>query len=381
MNSDKILLAPYYWALRVRHFCYDKGWKKVQKAPVLTVCVGNIAVGGTGKTPFTELLLRLLGTGDMIPLYADLPARVGVLSKGYGRKSKGFFYVETDGTPEQYGDEPLQIKRKFPQVPVAVCSSRIEGCQKMAEDGCGLILLDDAFQHRALQADCNIVLIEYGRPLRKDHLLPRGRLRDIPERIAAADIIIASKCPDDLTAEERSIWLEGLRLPQAYDASALPTESPASSTESPATATPAADTRIPVFFSMTEYNEMQGLYAEADRHYLYSRKVILISGIANDRPLMGLLSERYRIAGHLSFPDHHAFTDADLRRMEAVAAEHPEALLVTTEKDCQRLLPLRERFSEGVRQRLFYQPIQARFLTHEETDRFPEMLYAALKRQ
>ena len=365
MNSDKILLAPYYWALRVRHFCYDKGWKKVQKAPVLTVCVGNIAVGGTGKTPFTELLLRLLGTGDMIPLYADLPARVGVLSKGYGRKSKGFFYVETDGTPEQYADEPLQIKRNFPQVPVAVCSSRIEGCKKMAEDGCELILLDDAFQHRTLQADCNIVLIEYGRPLRKDHLLPRGRLRDIPERIAAADIIIASKCPDDLTAEERRIWLEELRLPQAYDA-ALSTESPAS------------EDRIPVFFSMTEYNEMQGVYAEADRHYLYSGKVILISGIANDRPLMGLLSERYRIAGHLSFPDHHAFTDADLRRIEDAANQHPEALLVTTEKDYQRLLPLRERFSEGVRQRLFYQPIQARFLTHEETDRFPELLLAKL---
>ena len=345
---------------------YDKGWKKVQKAPVLTVCVGNIAVGGTGKTPFTELLLRLLGTGDMIPLYADLPARVGVLSKGYGRKSTGFLYVEADGTPEQFGDEPLQIKRKFPQVPVAVCSSRIEGCRKMAEDGCELILLDDAFQHRALQADCNIVLMEYDRPLHKDHLLPRGRLRDIPERIEAADIVIASKCPDDLTEEERREWLTDLRLTQAYDASLPPTQ---------------GCDMIPVFFTTTEYGEMQSVFEEGDRHYLYSGKMILVSGIANDRPLLGHLSQRYRIAEHLSFHDHHDFTAADLQKIEQAAAKHPEAILITTEKDCQRLTPLRNQFSENVRQRLFQQPIQARFLKHEETDAFPEVLFSALKLQ
>ncbi len=357
MNNDKILLAPYYWGLRLRHLLYDKGWKKVQKAPVPTVCIGNIAVGGTGKTPFTELLLRILGTGDMIPLYADLPARVGVLSKGYGRKSKGFLYVETDGTPAQFGDEPLQIKRKFPQAPVAVCSSRIEGCRKMAEDGCELILLDDAFQHRALQADCNIVLMEYNRPLHKDHLLPRGRLRDIPERIAAADILICSKCPDDLTEAERKEWLAGLGMPQVCDATKME-----------------AKTGTPLFFMTVEYGEMQSMFEEADRHYLYSGIMILVSGIANDKPLAGQLSHQYRLASHLSFPDHHDFTAADLRKIEQTAAKYPEAILITTEKDCQRLLPLRDRFSENVRRRLFYQPIQARFLTHEETDIFPQTL-------
>lgn len=364
MNSDKILLAPYYWGLRLRHFLYDKGWKKVEKAPVPTVSIGNIAVGGTGKTPFTELLLRLLGTGDMIPLYADLPARVGVLSKGYGRKSKGFLYVEVDGTPEQYGDEPLQIKRKFPQAPVAVCSSRIEGCRKMAEDGCELILLDDAFQHRALQADCNIILVEYNRPLHKDHLLPRGRLRDIPERIDAADILICSKCPDDLTEAERQEWLAGLGMPQVYDAAKT------GNTEG-----------TPLFFMTMEYGEIQNMFEEADRRYLYSGNMIVVSGIANDKPLVGQLSHQYRLASHLSFPDHHDFTAADLQKIEQMAAKFPEAILITTEKDCQRLMPLRDQFSENVRQRLFFQPIQARFVTDEETDAFPEVLFSALKLQ
>ncbi len=345
MNSDKIILAPYYWALRLRHFFYDKGWKKVEMSPVPTICVGNIAVGGTGKTPFTELLLRLLGTGDMIPLYTNLPARVGVLSKGYGRKSKGFLYVETNGTPEQFGDEPLQIKKKFPDLPVAVCSSRIEGCKRLAEDGCELIILDDAFQYRALKADCNIVLIEYGRPLHKDHLLPLGRLRDIPERIGAADIIIASKCPDDLTEAEKKEWMDGA---------------------------------IPVFFTTTEYGPLKDVFEEADRHYIYSGKMILVSGIANDKPLHDQICEQYTSAEHLRFPDHNDFTAGDLQKIEQAAGKHPEAVLITTEKDCQRLLPLKNRFSENIRKRLFFQPIQTRFLSQEETDAFTQCLGEAI---
>ncbi len=388
MNSDKIFLAPYYWALRLRHLCYDKGWKKVRKAPVPTVCIGNIAAGGTGKTPFTELLLRLLGTGDMIPLYADLPARVGVLSKGYGRKSKGFLYVETDGRPEQFGDEPLQIKRKFPQVPVAVCSSRIEGCRKMAEDGCEIILLDDAFQHRALQVDCNIVLMEYDRPPHKDHLLPRGRLRDIPERIAAADILICSKCPDDLTEAERREWLTGLGLEGAYDAVAGGADGErvgavAGGAESVSTEDVDAETKgqkksTPVFFTTSQYGQAEGVFEEADRHYLYSPKLILLTGIANDRPLRDHLSERYRLAGHLHFPDHHDFRPGDLRKIELTAARYPEAVIITTEKDVQRLLPLRDAMSASVRSRLFYQPIETRFMAPDEQAAFQTALSALL---
>lgn len=388
MNSDKFLLAPYYWALCLRHLCYDKGWMKVQTAPVPTICVGNIAVGGTGKTPFTELLLKMLGTDgaadtagvgtDGVASVTDTAGvgRVGVLSKGYGRKSKGFLYVTPDGTPGQFGDEPLQIKRKFPGLPVAVCSSRIKGCRQMAGDGCGLIILDDAFQHRALKADCNIVLVEYGRPLRKDHLLPLGRLRDIPERVADADIIIASKCPDDLTAAEREAWLAGLGPEGAYDAVAGGAESV--STEDVDAGTKGQKKSTPVFFTTSQYGQAEGVFEEADRHYLYSPKLILLTGIANDRPLRDHLSERYRLAGHLHFPDHHDFRPGDLRKIELTAARYPEAVIITTEKDVQRLLPLRDAMSASVRSRLFYQPIETRFMAPDEQAAFQTALSALL---
>ena len=207
MRADKIFLAPYWWTLKLRHLLYDRGWKKAQRSPIPTLCIGNLAVGGTGKTPFTELLLKLLrnslpGTAGNETQDAfcegsgvtpnPIGGPVAVLSKGYGRKSKGFLYVETDGTPARFGDEPLQIKRKFPDVPVAVCSDRIEGCRKLAGDGVSRILLDDAFQFRALKADCNIVLVEYERPLSQDRLLPLGRLRDLSSRIAAGVAFIAA---------------------------------------------------------------------------------------------------------------------------------------------------------------------------------------------
>ena len=347
LSNDRIILAPYYWALRLRHFFYDKGWRKVRTSPVPAICVGNLAAGGTGKTPFTEFLLRML-TAD-----GNGVRRVGVLSRGYGRRSKGFLYVQTDGTPELFGDEPLQIKRKFPDVPVAVCSSRIEGCEKMAADGCGLILLDDAFQHRALKADCNIVLVEYGRPLTSDRLLPLGRLRDLPGRIHAADIVIASKCPDDLTAGERLAWIAGLGLEGACDAGAG-----------------GAETGTPVFFTTLQYGQAEGVFEEADRHYLYSGKMILFTAIANDRPLLLHLIDRYSPVARLRFPDHHAFTSADLSKLERTAAKYPEAILFTTEKDKQRLLPLHGRLSDNLRRRLFYLPVEARFVAPDEEEAF-----------
>ena len=371
MNSDKIILAPYYWALRLRHFLYNKGIKKSQRAPVPTICVGNLAVGGTGKTPFTEMLLRLLSSSAEIAVpgftnEAAVPGarecKVGVLSKGYGRKSKGFLYVEPDekmtvlgasakkrlSAAEKYGDEPLQIKRKFPSVPVAVCSSRIEGCRQMAQDGCERIILDDAFQHRALQADLNIVLIEYNRPLAKDHLLPLGRLRDIPERIHAADIIIASKCPEYLSEEEKAAWIQSLRLRPDEDK--------------------------PVFFTHLAYATPCPVFDEGDKHYLYAQKMIVVSGIANDRPMVGYLSGQYQMSAHLRFPDHHAFTASDLKSMEKAAAKTPNAIILTTEKDSQRLRPLRDKLSSNVRQRLFYLPIETKFLTPEDEEKFIHQL-------
>ena len=228
---DKFLLFPYWLALKTRHLMFDSGLRKVQTTEVPSICVGNITVGGTGKTPHTEMILRILledqewGNKD-----------IAVLSRGYKRKTKGFQQVTVNGTAKEYGDEPMQIKSKFPNITVAVDKSRNEGCSFLCHPHTvntsrkgrrckdkvfpksDLIILDDAFQHRSIKATASIVLVDFNRPVFKDHLMPIGRLRDLPERINDADIIIVSKCPPNLNAWEKSQWAEALGI-SLYDGS------------------------------------------------------------------------------------------------------------------------------------------------------------------
>jgi tetraacyldisaccharide 4'-kinase len=205
---DKILLFPYWLTLKIRHMLFDNGFRKVYEPAVPSICIGNITVGGTGKTPHTEMLVRTLLEDEQ--WYGK---NIAVLSRGYKRRSKGFQQVVADGRALDYGDEPLQIKKKFPMVTVAVDKSRRQGCMFLTDPEsirtskkgrrciykdfpkADLILLDDAFQHRKVKAKVNIVLVDYSRPIFKDHLMPMGKLRDLPERIASADIVIVSKCP------------------------------------------------------------------------------------------------------------------------------------------------------------------------------------------
>ena len=227
---DKILLFPYWLSLKIRHFLYDKGIKKVHQADVPTICVGNVTVGGTGKTPHTEMLLRSMLADS------DLGRKsIAVLSRGYKRKSKGFQQVTTGGSAADYGDEPLQIKTKFPMVTVAVDSSRIRGCDFLAHpeklqteksarrckdkniNPADLIILDDVYQHRKLKPTLSIVLIDFNRPTYKDHLLPFGRLRDLAERTHKADILVITKCPYDLNSWQKCTWAENLGL-REFDA-------------------------------------------------------------------------------------------------------------------------------------------------------------------
>ena len=202
---DKILLFPYWLTLKIRHLLFDNGYRKVYTPEVPSICIGNITVGGTGKTPHTEMIVRTLLEDE---LWQD--KNIAVLSRGYKRRSKGFQQVVADGRAIDYGDEPLQIKKKFPSVTVTVDKSRKQGCMfltnpesvKTSKKGkrcihkdfpkADLILLDDAYQHRQVKAGASIVLVDYSRPIFKDHLMPLGRLRDLRERIAAADIIIVS---------------------------------------------------------------------------------------------------------------------------------------------------------------------------------------------
>lgn len=332
----------YSLILRLRHLAYDKGWKKSQPSPVPSVCVGNVTVGGTGKTPHTEMIVRKLIESHCWPDEA-----IAVLSRGYGRRSKGFQKVTPDSKASLSGDEPLQIARKFPSISVAVDKDRINGC-KMLENA-SVVILDDAFQYRRLRCSLNLVLVDFNRPVFRDRLLPFGRLRDLPSRIRKAHAVIVTKCPPELEDADREAWRRSLKLSEAQK----------------------------LFFTRTAYMESEPVFPEADKRFLYSKNLVLLSGIANDSPLSRYLSDTYTISSHLAFPDHHSYTRADVRKISALSKENPTACLMTTEKDAQRLreapsMPLE------IKQRLFYVPISATFLTPEEDNSFTTLLLESL---
>ena len=321
----------YRLVLALRHLAYDKGWKKTYSAKVPTICVGNITVGGTGKTPHTEMILRKLQENGRTNL--------AVLSRGYKRKSVGFQLAGPDATARLVGDEPLQTARKFPSVKVAVDKNRIQGCEKLAD--ASLIILDDAFQYRKLNPTLSIVLVDYNRPIFEDRLLPWGNLRDLPSQIRRAQIVIVTKCPAELDEVERGEWRKRLKLADEQQ----------------------------LFFTNIQYCPTKAVFPEADQHYLYSQRLVLISGIANNAPLRQYLSDTYKIVERLEFPDHHRFTAGDIRSIASALKTYPTACLMTTEKDAQRLRDCKN-VPENIRQRLFYVPIQSVFLTEEEDGTF-----------
>ena len=374
---DKILLFPYWLSLKLRHFFYDSGLRKVSSADVPTICIGNITVGGTGKTPHTEMLIRTLLQDE------EWSSRsIAVLSRGYKRKTKGFQQVTSDGTALAYGDEPLQIKKKFPGITVAVDKSRTEGCDFLAHPdklqttkkgkkcidkdlpAADLIILDDAFQHRALKPTLSIVLIDYNRPIFKDHLLPMGRLRDLPERIAAADIVIVSKCPNDVNAWEKCTWAENLGI-RNFDAASC-------------SGTRRNGKKQHIFFSTITYDAAEAVFPEGNPRYIYTNRLVLFSGIANDAPLLSYLSSDYKIVRHFKFPDHHKFSRADINTIASAAKEFPTSVIMTTEKDCQRIRDC-HKIKEELKQRLFYSPIKTAFLTENEKEKFITALKDGLR--
>lgn len=344
----------YKKILKARHKAYDSGKKEVFHADIPTICVGNVTVGGTGKTPHTEMILRMLESSGR---WAD--ARPAVLSRGYRRKTRGWLEVEAGGQARDFGDEPLQIKNKFPGITVAVDKDRVEGCRKLAELGCGIAVLDDAFQHRRLKASDYIVLVDYNKPVFEDRLLPFGHLRDLPERIWAADIIIVTKCPEYIGNDEKAVFAEKLHL-AGY------------SPETCTAGTPDGKT-ITLLFTKISYLEPKMVFEEGDTRYIYSKKLILFSGIADDSPLRHYLSDSYTIMEAVRFPDHHAFTKKDLDRIDKVATRIHVAGLLTTEKDAQRLRDCKK-VPASLKTRTFYLPIAAVFTSDTEKESFAAFL-------
>lgn len=349
--------------LKVRHLLYDKGIKKVYCPSVPSICIGNITVGGTGKTPHTEMIIRTLMEQSE---WAD--KNIAVLSRGYKRKSKGFQQVPATGRALDYGDEPLQIKQKFPMVTVAVDKSRKEGCAfltdpesvKTSKKGrkcihkdfpkSDIIILDDAFQHRAVKASVNIVLVDYSRPIFKDSLMPLGRLRDLPSRIKAADIVIVSKCPNYMEEEDKERWTRKLGLREHQH----------------------------LFFTTISYDTPEAIFSEGDARYLYAKNLILFSGIANDKPLARQLTSNYKIVKHFKFADHHKFSKSDIHSIRNAGDNFPTSVIMTTEKDCQRVRDSKA-VPESLKTRLFYAPIKSSFMCEEDKERFTSVLLSYLK--
>lgn len=335
-----LFISPYALVLRLRHLLYDKGIKKVRTSGTFTISIGNITVGGTGKTPHTEMLIRML-QDDF---------RTGVLSRGYKRKGKGFAFVTAEGGATLFGDEPVQIKRNFPGTVVAVDKSRLHGIQMMEDMQARVrpqvIILDDAFQYRKLRPSVSLLLIDWNRPLNKDRLLPFGRLRDLPSRLKAADSIIITKCPPYINEEERESWIDSAGL---------------------------RDCGKNIYFTTIEYGTPQAIFPEGDKRYAYSPRAILFSGIANNSPMKQYAAESYRILKTLDFPDHHKYSASDVRSIYSASKANPTALVLTTEKDAQRIME-RKDIPDILKGKLFYLPIKVRFIDPAQEKSFRNML-------
>lgn len=311
MDYLRLLLLPfsvlYGIAVWLRNRLYDWGWLKQTAFDVPTIVVGNLAVGGTGKTPMTEYLIRLLA--------ADY--RVATLSRGYGRTTRGFRIVEFHDTAEESGDEPLQFKRKFPKVTVAVCEDRVIGVQWLVEHGYEVIVLDDAFQHRALKPGLALLLFDYQSMRRPKWLLPAGNYRDWMAERKRADVMMVTKTPGDATAADR----DAIHRRLADGESEYP----------------------PVLFAGIGYDTLTAVWP--DETGLISGldpdvSVLLVTGIANPVPLHRYIAAQAGEVVHLRYPDHHGYSGADMQaiRKRFLEITNTRKCIVTTEKDLQRLL-------------------------------------------
>ena len=302
MRSIRILFFPisilYGLITFVRNKLYDWGLLQVYKIPIKSISIGNLSVGGTGKTPHVVFLASLLS-----PNYS-----VAILSRGYGRKTNGYLKATLDSTAAQIGDEPLQYFSRFsPQVSVVVCESRKLGVQKIIEDlHPDLILLDDAFQHRKVKSGLSILLMDYSKPFYSDFMLPTGDLREFTCGKKRANYLIVTKCPNQMTSAEKKMIISktGFRECQVY-------------------------------FSKIIYGKVLDFNNQVFRSF---NNALLVTGIANPSPLFKHLQEICKVE-MLSFPDHHAFSVSDIQKIHTKfeLLEDSSAIILTTEKDFMRL--------------------------------------------
>lgn len=329
LRSFRILLLPFsllYWlAIAVRNFAYDRKWLSANRFGLPLICVGNLSVGGTGKSPMVEYLVTLLK--DRV--------KVATLSRGYKRKTRGYALAGPGTTALEIGDEPMQFHLKFPDIPVAVGEERLDAIPQLLHDkpGTEVVILDDAFQHRAVTAGLNILLTDYHNLFTRDFYLPTGDLRDLKSSYRRADIIVVTKCPAGLDKREREALIGEIRP--------LPGQQ--------------------VFFATMEYGRPYHISREDRPGFNPAGDVLLVTGIANPRPLKQLLEESHNSYQMLQYPDHHIFTIDDWREIREKFEQitSPEKYILTTEKDAVRL----DKFNMEVgKLPLYVIPVKHRFL-------------------
>jgi tetraacyldisaccharide 4'-kinase len=332
----KILLAPfallYGIMVGLRNWFYQKNLLKSFDFDIPVISVGNLSVGGAGKTPHTEYLIRILKD------YID----VATLSRGYGRKTKGFLIVHSRNNADQVGDEPLQFSRKFPDIVVAVGESRAFAISEllMHYPKTQAVLLDDAFQHRAVRPGLNILLTEYDRPFTRDHLMPVGRLREWRSGYRRADIIVVTKCPEVVSEEEKNGLIQAINpLPEQK-----------------------------VFFSKYSYQNPYFLFKPSYRIALDEElDVLLICAIARTDYLLEFVEPRVGAVRLLEYEDHHKFSKFDLSNLSSrfKRMDSRKKIILTTEKDAMRLELHRAWLMEN-QLPVFVLPVEVNFLFGEK---------------
>jgi tetraacyldisaccharide 4'-kinase len=333
LSSFRILLFPFSLlfalVIWVRNYLFDKDYLKSSAFNLPIICVGNISVGGTGKSPMVEFLVKQLKD----------QYKVATLSRGYKRKTRGYALAGEDSTALDIGDEPMQFHQKFPGVPVAVGEQRVEAIPQLLHDHpeTEVILLDDAFQHRSIRAGFNVILTDYNNLYTRDFFLPAGDLRDLPSSLKRAQVIIVTKCPLSLSEKERDALLVEIDpLPSQY-----------------------------VYFSTIAYGDPYHITRKEVLTLDDEKEILLVTGIANPRPLKKLLEDRTPSYYMLHYNDHHIFTIDDWKDIRKAFGkiDNPQKMVLTTEKDAMRLM----KFGQEINGMPFYViPIEHKFLFNQE---------------
>ncbi|MEP7320229.1 MAG: tetraacyldisaccharide 4'-kinase [Panacibacter sp.] len=345
LKSFRVLLLPlallYGIIIIVRNFLYDKKYFRSATFNFPLICVGNLVVGGTGKSPMVEYLIELLH-----PQF-----RIATLSRGYKRKTKGYALANENTTALEIGDEPMQFHIKYPEIPVTVGEERIVAIPQLLQDkpDTQAIILDDAFQHREVHAGFNILLTEYGDLYTGDFFMPTGDLRDQRSSARRANIIVVTKCPPQLAEAEKKSIIKELDVTDNQQ----------------------------VFFTAIAYGMPYHILTHELRPITQNDEVLLVCGIANPKPLKQYLSERASTYYQVDYSDHHIFRIDDLKDIQKkfTAVNAQQKMMITTEKDAVRLI----KFSEELQQLpLFVLPIKHAFLFNE-AEKFNELVVNFIK--